>query len=64
MDRKYFDLWDQPVQDSFEIISERKGIEGRIKFRDLINSITGKELHEENTLNLMLLRYSVRLKSE
>ncbi|MDP6354466.1 MAG: glycosyltransferase family 39 protein [Planctomycetota bacterium] len=64
MDRKYYDLWDQAVQDSLEIISERKGIEGRIKYRDLINSIAGKELHEKNTINLMLLKYTVRNKNE
>ena len=64
MDRTYFDLWDKPVQDSFEIISERKGIEGRINFQDLVDALAGRELLEENTINLMLLKYSIRLENE
>jgi 4-amino-4-deoxy-L-arabinose transferase-like glycosyltransferase len=56
MDRTYFDLWDKSAQDSFEIISERKGIKGRIRFQDLVDSLAGRKLHEENTLSLMLLK--------
>ncbi|MDA0836279.1 MAG: glycosyltransferase family 39 protein [Planctomycetota bacterium] len=64
MDRTYFALWDKSVQDSFEIISERRGIEGRIEFRDLIDSLAGRELRKENTLNLMLLKYRIEPENE